>query len=221
MSTNPLLHISNLSRSYPWSDRPLFQDFSMTLQQWQFLFLTGKSGAGKTTLTRFITWEIKPPVDTTFFHRQDLARLSSNELQSYRKQIWIVFQDFKLLPWKSIRQNILFPLQIDTSDSDTLEGAITEVSELLDIQHTLDTYPLALSWWEKQRAAIARALIRQPEFLIMDEPTGNIDQESSYKLLLECFALNKRGITIIFVTHDNSLIDYAKHQWRNFDHLHL
>lgn len=217
----PLLHISNLNRSYPGSQRPVFQDFSVTIEQWEFLFLTGKSGTWKTTLTRFVTWEITPPVDTTFFYRQDLARLSSSELQAYRKKIWIVFQDFKLLEWKTIRQNILFPLQIETSDSEQLQKALNTVTTFLDIEHTLDCYPKALSWWEKQRAAIGRALIRTPEFLIMDEPTGNIDQESWEQLLQECFALNKKWITIIFVTHDTSLIHYATSQWYQFKQLHL
>lgn len=217
----PLLNISNLNRSYPVSEKPLFKDFSLAVQQWEFLFLTWKSGAGKTTLTRFITWEIKPPVDTTFFYRQDLARLSRGELQAYRKKIWIVFQDFKLLEWKTIRQNILFPLQIETSDSKTLHTALSKVTTFLDIEHTLDSYPKALSWGEKQRAAIGRALIRTPEFLIMDEPTGNIDQDSWEQLLQECFALNRKWITIIFVTHDLWLIKYAWSLWHTFKHLDL
>lgn len=217
----PLLNISNLNRSYSWSQRPLFQNFSLSIEQWQFLFLTWKSGAGKTTLTRFITWEIKPPIDTTFFYRQDLARLSRGELQAYRKKIWIVFQDFKLLERKTISQNILFPLQIETSNNEELQTALEKVTTFLDIEHTLDSYPKALSWWEKQRAAIGRALIRTPEFLIMDEPTGNIDQESWEQLLQECFALNKKWITIIFVTHDLWLIKYASSQWHTFKHLDL
>lgn len=218
----PLLHISNLTRSYPWSDAKLFDDFSFSLQAWEFLFLTGNSGTGKTTLTRFITGEIKPPVDTTFFHRQDLARLSSSELQSYRKQIWIVFQDFKLLEWKTIQQNILFPLELDTSNKWELQEWLDRVCDLLKIHNTLNKYPKQLSGWEKQRAAIARAMIRSPQFLIMDEPTGNIDDESAKNLLHECFRLNQQlGITIIFVTHDNELIDYSKKKGLEYRHLHL
>lgn len=218
----PLLHISNLTWSYPWSEKSLFDTFSFSLQQWEFLFLTWKSGTWKTTLTRFITWEIKPPVDTTFFHRQDLARLRSSELQAYRKKIWIVFQDFKLLERKTIQQNILFPLELDTSDSTELDQWLNTVCDLLGIGHTLNKYPKQLSGGEKQRAAIARALIRSPEFLIMDEPTGNIDEESAKKLLHECFRLNQMvWITILFVTHDIELIQYANTKWFAYRHLHL
>ena len=217
----PLLHISNLNRSYPWSERTIFKNFSFSLQQWEFLFISWKSGTGKTTLTRFITWEITPPVDTTFFHRQDLARLKASELQEYRKKIGIVFQDFKLLERKTVEQNILFPLHLETSDPSALKQALDRVCDLLDIHTILKKYPRQLSGWEKQRAAIARALIRKPEFLIMDEPTWNIDDDASLAILHECFRLNSLWITIVMITHDKSLINYTKKKWRTFRQLML
>lgn len=206
----PLLSIRSLDRAYPGNPDKTLTNISLDLHAWDFCFVVGKSGIGKTTLAKFIMRQLRPPKGTVFHNRDDIARYSSKEIQSYRRKLWVVFQDCKLLDWKSVEENITYPLALDWFSKEIIQQKLEVASSLVDIGHILHKKPSSLSWWERQRVAIARALIRNPEFLIADEPTWNIDEATSRSIADECVIINKQWTTILFITHDRSLIEYVQ-----------
>jgi len=212
----PVLSIRSLDWAYPWNNSKTLANVSLDLNAWDFCFVVGKSGIGKTTLAKFIMRQLQPPKGTVFHNRDDIARYSSREIQEYRRKLWIVFQDCKLLDWKTVEENITYPLALEGSSQEQIDHQLDHVCELLWLDHLLHKKPPYLSGWEKQRVAIARALIRNPEFLIADEPTGNIDEATSTSIADKCIEINKEWTTILFITHDRSLISYVqkKHKVR-------
>jgi len=212
----PLIDIQHLTWWYK-KQQPLFNDFSFSLEEKDFCFVMGRSGVGKTTLVKFLMRQLVPPLRTVFHGKDDIARYSDAEVQKYRRRIGVVFQDFKLVDWKNVKQNLSYPLRIrDTGRWKTrwsISERVTKMMHLLWLeQHSKQATP-ALSWWEKQRVAIGRALINEPEFVIADEPTGNLDRESSKNIADILIESNKLWNTIVFITHDQQLVDYvsAKH----------
>ncbi len=212
----PLIDIQHLTRGYT-KQQPLFNDFSFQLEEKDFCFVMGRSGVGKTTLVKFLMRQLVPPLRTVFHGKDDIARYSDTEVQKYRRRIGVVFQDFKLVDWKNVEQNLSYPLQIsDPGRGKTwwsIKDRVTKMMHLLWLEaHSKQSAP-ALSWWEKQRVAIGRALINEPEFVIADEPTGNLDRDSSKNIADILIESNKLWNTIVFITHDQQLVDYvsAKH----------
>lgn len=173
----------------------------------------GKSGVGKTTLVKFLMRQLVPPRRTVFHGKDDISRYSAREVQTYRRNIWVIFQDFKLVDRKTAEQNIRYPLEIsDISKSERKDRTWWMIRRLwLESQrsHRAPT----LSGWEKQRVAIWRALINEPEFIIADEPTGNLDRASSQMIADLLIESNKQGNTIVFITHDQELVKYV--QWKH------
>lgn len=210
MSETPIIRIENLTWKYPNDTTPTLNNISLTLNTWDFCFIVGKSGVGKTTLAKFILRQLKPPKWTIFHHRDDIARYSSREIQRYRRKIWIIFQDCKLLDRKTVQENILYALAIDWENPKNHTKTIQQVIDTVWLHDKVSAYPKQLSGWEKQRVATARALIRDPEFLIADEPTGNIDEDAGKKIADKFIQINKQGKTILFITHDTKLIEYVE-----------
>lgn len=208
----PLLRIHSLDWTYPGNPNATLNNLSLELHQGDFCFVIGKSGIGKTTIAKCIMRQLQPPKGTVFHHRDDIARYSSREIQAYRRKLGIVFQDCKLLNWQSVKENIIFPLRIESYNDELIEEKLEQVAILLDLTTILEKSPRSLSGGERQRVAIARALIRDPEFLIADEPTGNIDEHTSQAIMEKCIEINKQGTTILFITHDHALIDYVAKQ---------
>jgi len=206
----PLIRIQWLDWAYPKAPKNTLNNVNFELTKGSFCFIVGKSGVGKTTLTKFLLRQLQPPKWTIFHHRDDIARYSRGEIQAYRRKIGVVFQDCKLLDWKTVRENILYPLEIDSVKKDIQQEKLKNILSLLDLEEKEHILPASLSWWEKQRVAIARALIRNPEFLVADEPTGNIDHDASRMIADTCIDINKKWTTILFVTHDLSLIEYVQ-----------
>lgn len=144
-----------------------------------FFVLTGKSGAGKTTLVKFITGKLTPPEKTIFYNKQDMATLTSDDIQILRKRLGIIFQDYQLLEDLSVRENIVYPLELYELGETVIDSKLRQVMQKVNIKHLLDTPVKLLSSGEKQRVSLARALIHDPEFIIADEPTGNLDRENT------------------------------------------
>ena len=209
---HPLYRIQDLTRQYPLNDLPTFSWLNVIIKPWSFTFLLGESGVGKTTLTKCLIRQLQPPVWTVYFKGDDIARFSVSEVQAYRRSIGVIFQDWKLLNHKTVRENIAFPLALDGVDSEEIQSRVKETAQHLSIDHLLSKYPHALSGGEQQRVAIARASIRKNQVLIADEPTWNIDQEASQKVAQQCITLNTEWTAIVFITHDQSLIDYINQQ---------
>lgn len=169
-----------------------------------------RSGVGKTTLVKFLMRQLVPPRRTVFHGKDDISRYSSREVQTYRRNIWVIFQDFKLVDWKTAEQNIRYPLEISDISKNERKQRIWEMIEKLWLENESTHLAPTLSGGEKQRVAIWRALINKPEFIIADEPTGNLDRGSSQMIADLLIESNKQGNTIVFITHDQELVNYVQ-----------
>lgn len=207
----PLIDIQNLTRWYQWQ-KPLFDNFNFQLQENDFCFVMGKSGVGKTTLVKFLMRQLRPPLRTVFHGKDDIARYSDTEVQKYRRDIGVVFQDFKLIDRKTTEQNLRYPLELTERKPASIQDRVKKMIHMLELQKQKDQKSPSLSGWEKQRVAIGRALINNPEFVIADEPTGNLDRESSKNIADLLIQSHKAGNTILFITHDKALVEYVQSQ---------
>lgn len=203
-----LLDVKDLLWGYDESPSFLFQKFNFQLFKGDFHILTGKSGVGKSTLVKLLTRRLMPPIKSLYHKNEDISKFSDEEVQLYRRKIGVVLQDYKLIDHLSVEKNIMYPLQLLQTDSHIIEKNLYTVLDMLQL-HALQHEPVKnLSGGEKQKVAIARAIIHVPEFLIADEPTGNLDSEQSRMIADILIDLNKGGHTILFITHDQTLIDY-------------
>lgn len=205
-----IIEVHNLTRGYPRSERLIFDNFNFDLKQWDFCFLVGSSGSGKTTLVKFLLRQLNPPLKTIFYHKEDIARFWTKEVQRYRRNLGVVFQDYKLIETMSVWENVTYPLVVDNIDPvdryDQLEY-ILKIVWLSDKKHMRCNL---LSGGEKQRVGIARSLATEPAFIIADEPTGNLDRDNSISIVNNLITLHDHGHTILFITHDQRLIEYVK-----------
>ena len=172
--------------------------------------LTGHSGTGKTTLVKFIMGKLTPPEKTIFYNNQDITTFTPEDIQILRKRMGIIFQDYQLLEDLSVKENIIFPLQIYELGEVVIESKLKQVLQKVNIKHLLDKPVKLLSAGEKQRVALARALIHDPEFIIADEPTGNLDRENTQVVADILIQANKSGNTVFLITHDIHLLNYLK-----------
>lgn len=182
------------------------EDLSLTIDDGEFVFLVGPSGSGKTTFLRLLIREMLPTSGSIYVGEWDVARIPSNKVPHLRKKIGIVFQDLKLLNDRTILENVLLPLEMVNVKH---EEAVKKVEDILDqvgiLMHK-DKFPIQLSGGELQRAAIARALVFEPEIILADEPTGNLDMTTSWEIVKLLQDINKTGTTIIMATHNNDIV---------------
>jgi len=209
---NLLIDIKDLTWWYPNSPSMLFHKFNLGLYRNDFFVLMWKSGTGKSTLVNFMIWNIKIPPRTLYHKREDLSRFSDHEIQLYRRKLGIVFQDYKIIEDFTAKENIVYPLRLYEVGDSVIDRKFTQIKNKLglhDIQHIKVKY---LSGWEKQKIAIARALIHDPEFIIADEPTGNLDREHTQQIADLLIETNKQWNTVFLITHDIHLLEYLKYK---------
>jgi cell division transport system ATP-binding protein len=181
-------------------------DLSLTVAQGEFVFLTGPSGAGKSTLLRLLLMQERPTSGDLVVSGQNLASLRRREVQEYRRSIGFIFQDFKLIPTRTVVENVSFvPEVMGTSESQQRRRAF-QVLKWVGLQHRLSAYPSDLSGGEQQRVAIARALVNGPSLVLADEPTGNLDPDLSLEIMNLLREVNAGGTTVLVATHDRELI---------------
>lgn len=205
-----LIEVKELSRGYEDNPESLFRNLNFSLESGEFFVLTGHSGTGKTTLVKFITGKLTPPKDAIFYNDQDISDFSSEDIQILRKRMGIIFQDYQLLEDLSVRENITFPLHLYELGETVIESKLKQILQKINIKHLLDKPAKLLSSGEKQRVSLARALIHDPEFIIADEPTGNLDWENTQTIADILIQANKTGNTIFLITHDIHLLNYLK-----------
>ena len=206
-----VIEIKNLTWGYEKSKENIFQWFNFQLEQGDFCFIMGKSWVWKTSLIKLLMWALKIPPETIFFEGKDLSRSSTRQIQEYRKELGIILQDCKLLDRKNVSQNIRYPLDIQGKLSENeIQKKLDEVLLLLQLTHKKDSEIVTLSWWEKQRVAIARAIVHNPKFIIADEATGNLDEETSKEVMKYLLDVHSKGITVLCITHDQGLVDYCR-----------
>jgi cell division transport system ATP-binding protein len=185
----------------------ILRDISFTIPQSSFQFLSGPSGAGKTTLLRLLFMSLKPTRGLISIFGKDRSRISRAELPLLRRRIGIVFQDFRLLDHMTTYENVALPLRVRGREESSYRSDVTELLKWVGLGDRMHVLPPVLSGGEKQRAAIARALIEQPEVLLADEPTGNVDPPLARRLLRLFIELNRLGTAVVIATHDLALME--------------
>lgn len=189
-------------------NRPILEDISLQINPGEFVLLTGHSGAGKTTLMRLLIREYTPDKGEVSFFEQPLSKLARRHLPKHRRRIGVIFQDYKLLPELTVWENLALPLQIIGQRSAEIQSRIDDLLELVELPHLAWHFPSQLSGGEAQRMSIARALAVGPDVIFADEPTGNLDAETSAGIAKLLQKINELGTTTIFATHDTDLIKH-------------
>jgi cell division transport system ATP-binding protein len=193
---------------FRYGDGPeILSDVSLRLAPRSFHFLSGPSGAGKTTLIRLILLAVRPTVGTLSLFGADTASVAGDDLTALRRRMGVVFQDFRLLDHLTTYQNVALPLVVQGYEEATFRGEVVELLQWVGLGDKVGTFPPTLSGGEKQRAAIARALIARPELILADEPTGNVDPPLARRLLHLFVELNRLGTSVVLATHDVALMD--------------
>lgn len=203
-----MIYFNNVTKKY--SDNVCLEDINITISQGEFVSIVGHSGAGKTTLTKLILAEEDPSKGSIFFDSTDITKLTSKELTKLRRKIGTVFQDFRLLPNKTVYENIAFAMEAVDKDEDEIKEDVPRVLELVGLSGRENHFPHQLSGGEKQRLAIARAIITQPDIIIADEPTGNLDPINTNEVVNLLRKINELGTTVILTTHNRTVIDQVK-----------
>lgn len=201
-----MIYFNNVSKVYN-KDAVAIEGVSLTVTAGEFVSIVGHSGAGKTTLIKMIVAEDSPTAGDVFFESLNIHQLKSDELTKLRRRIGTVFQDFKLLQNKNAYENIAFAMEAVGKTKEEIASDVPHVLELVDLSHRIFHFPHQMSGGEKQRLAIARAIVNQPELIIADEPTGNLDPVSTFDVIQILKKINDLGTTIVMTTHNRNVIE--------------
>jgi cell division transport system ATP-binding protein len=183
------------------------KDINLKVAKGEFIFIVGPSGAGKSTLIKLLFREELPTRGQIFFAGKNVTRLKAREIPYLRRRIGIVFQDFRLLPEKTVYENVAFAMQVVEASRRDIKKRVPHVLEMVGLSHKLKAKPAELSGGEQQRVALARALVNNPDVLVADEPTGNLDPDTSWEIMKLLNEVNKRGTTVVVATHARDLVD--------------
>jgi cell division transport system ATP-binding protein len=194
------------------------RDLSITIDKGEFLFLTGPSGAGKSTFLRLLLREELPSEGELKVGGRDLSTLKPSQVQSYRRTVGFVFQDFRLIPRFTVFQNVAFVMRVLGVALPIQQRKTFQVLKWVGLQHRMNSYPEELSGGEQQRIAIARALVNEPQIILADEPTGNLDPDLSLEIMNLFREINARGTTVVVATHDRELIRRVGRRSVTLDH---
>lgn len=201
-----MIKFENVSKIYN-SHSVALKNVSFEVKQHEFVSLVGKSGAGKTTVLKLLLAEEKPTNGKIFFNRQNVTDVRQKELPLLRRQIGVIFQDFKLLPNKTAYENIAFAMQVVGKSEAEIKSDVLKVLDLVGLKDKAGNFPKELSGGEKQRVAIARALVHRPSVIVADEPTGNLDPINTWDIIRLLVKINELGTTVILATHDKEIIN--------------
>ena len=197
------------------------RDLSLRIEKGDFIFLTGPSGAGKSTLLRLLLRQDVPSEGQLVVGGRNLSTLSPRQVQAYRRSLGFVFQDFKLLPAKTVLENVSFVPRVLGMPPSQQQRRTFQVLKWVGLQHRMTAFPLELSGGEQQRIAIARALVNDPAVILADEPTGNLDPDLSLEIMNLFREINARGTTVVVATHDRELIRRVGRRAVTLDHGHI
>jgi cell division transport system ATP-binding protein len=204
-----MINLYNVTKVYTNGAKAL-NDVSLTIQKGEFVFLVGPSGAGKSTLIKVIFREEVPTRGQVLLNGKNIARLKGREIPHLRRKIGMVFQDFRLLPQKNVYENVAFALEVTGASGKIIRSRVPEVLEKVGLAEKFKMFPSQLSGGEQQRVCIARAIVNNPVLLIADEPTGNLDPDTSWGLMKLLSDINKSDTTIIMATHARDIVDSMK-----------
>jgi cell division transport system ATP-binding protein len=205
-----VIRFENVTKVYPKTDRPALDNVSIDIEKGEFVFLVGLSGSGKSTFLRLVLREEKPTSGKIHVAGKDLGTLSNWKVPELRRQVGTVFQDFRLLPNKTVAENVAFTLHVLGFSKKEIAREVPEVLELVGLEDKADRKPGELSGGEQQRVAIARAYVSNPAILIADEPTGNLDPATSVGIMKLLDRINREGTTVVMATHDAGIVDQMR-----------
>ncbi len=201
-----MIVFENVTKIYPDGTIAL-DDVTVQILPKEFVSIVGHSGAGKTTLIKMLLAESQPSEGTVFFESKNVHRFKKGEIHNFRRKIGTVFQDYKLLPNKTIYENIAFAMEVAGRSDEEIHADVPHVLELVGLSNKAYNFPRELSGGEKQRVAIARAIVNQPDLIIADEPTGNLDPINTNEIIHILKKINDLGTTVILTTHNKGVID--------------
>lgn len=205
-----MIRFENVTKTYPGAPRPALRDVTVDIEKGEFVFLVGASGSGKSTFLRLLLREERPTSGTIWVAGKDLSKLASWKVPALRRQIGCVFQDFRLLPNRTVAGNVAFALEVTGHRRSEIKKVIPNVLELVGLEGKGDSYPNEISGGEQQRVAIARAVVNRPQVLIADEPTGNLDPDTSIGIMKLLDRINRIGTTVVMATHDVAIVDQMR-----------
>jgi len=215
-----VIEASHLSKQYSRGVYAL-RDLTLSIDKGEFIFLTGASGAGKSTFLRLLLREELPSEGELTVAGRDLATMSASQIQTYRRTLGFVFQDFRLIPRMTVFQNVAFVMRVLGIPDMIQQRKTFQVLKWVGLQHRMNALPEELSGGEQQRVAIARALVNEPQLVLADEPTGNLDPDLSLEIMNLFREINSRGTTVLVATHDRELIRRVGRRSITLDHGHL
>lgn len=204
-----MIQLYDITKVYPSGIKAL-NHVTIRFQKGSFIFLVGPSGAGKSTLIKLIYREEIPTSGRVIFNGRNVTRMRRREVPFLRRKIGMVFQDFRLLPQKTVFENVAFALEIAGASSRVIKKAVPAALELVGLKQKAGVFPGHLSGGEQQRVSVSRAIVNNPDLIIADEPTGNLDPETAWELMRLFLDINQRGTTIIMVTHARDIVNAMK-----------
>lgn len=216
----PMIAMEHISKQYTEGVDAL-HDISIRIHKGEFVFVVGKSGSGKSTFIKLLLKELNPTGGRLFVGGRQVTKLKRKQVSVYRRQIGVVFQDFRLLGKKTVYDNIAFAQQIIGVPKRQIAINVPIMLEMVDLKGKADAYPHELSGGEQQRVAIARALVNRPAILLADEPTGNLDSETAWDIMMLLQEVNKMGTTVVVVTHNNDVVDIMQKRVVTLEEGHL
>ncbi len=209
-----MIEFKNVNKQYPANslreEKTALKEVSFFVKEGEFVTLCGRSGAGKTTVLKLISAEEKPSSGTVFLENQNTAEIKKGEAYLLRQKLGFIFQDYKLLPYKTIFENVAYALEASSNDGEKTEEEVLQVLDLVGLGDKLNCLPRELSGGEKQRVSIARALIHRPRVILADEPTGNLDPYHSRDIIKILLKINEAGSTVVLSTHSKEIVNALK-----------
>lgn len=202
----PVILFENVSKEYQ-KGNPAINNINLDIRKGEFVFIVGSSGSGKSTLIKLMMKEIKPTTGKVFIAGKELSRLRSWQVCKYRRSIGVVFQDFRLLPDRTVFENVAFAQRVIEASTREIQRQTPKMLSIVGLSEKYKSYPKELSGGEQQRVALARALVNNPVILLADEPTGNLDPKNSWDIMRLLEEVNRRGTTIVVVTHNREIVD--------------
>lgn len=202
-----MIRIENVTKQYKGTSRPALKNVSLEIEKGDFVFLVGASGSGKSSLMRLMLREDIPTSGSVHVMGENLVAIPSRRIPFFRRKLGVVFQDFRLLPSKTVAQNVAFSLEVIGKSQGFIQEAVPDVLAMVGLEGKADRLPGELSGGEQQRVALARAIVNKPAVLLADEPTGNLDPATSEGIMALLERINLAGTTVVMATHDRGIVD--------------
>lgn len=205
-----MIEFINVNKQYDNRRDYALRNINIRIKKGEFVFVVGTSGAGKSTLVKLLLKQVEPTAGKIIIDDENITNVSNRKIPYIRRKLGVVFQDFRLLEKKTVYENVAFAMEVVGASKKQIEKQVPQVLELVGLEGKEKSYPNELSGGEQQRVSLARAVVNKPKLLVADEPTGNLDPDTAWEVMGALEEINKRGTTILMVTHAKSIVDFMK-----------